>query len=397
MRVFLQLVLLLGILSESLLACRLYAICVKSGLIIPTLSTPEQSLVLNQFTVLFNQSESMANGWALMGYQLAHPDSVEPIYRSGSPATEDSTTYWNSVSTLMNDNEHIIGIGHLRLATSGDNTVPNPHPFLFYENGISYSLIHHGTVNKDLLHDLITNNGTDLSWLNEYEPQTFGGGSWQGEGWSNVVDSELLMLYLMQNIDSQGSIITGLKMALSTLVDAGVPNSQLNLIFSNGNDLYVFGGENGLSIAESEEHYAVMTLPPSNDGLNWVGISHGDLIVINKDGITYYSDFSETDPKDPPIVPIEEFLIMFPAYPNPFNGSVTFDLMARSSEIVTYSIFTLTGKLIYRRNLQIPNTGLKKVMWNVKSQNNQNIASGTYIIKASTNNTSKTQKIVLIK
>ena len=121
------------------------------------------------------------------------------------------------------------------------------------------------------------------------------------------------------------------------------------------------------------------------------------MIVINKYGITYYSGFVETDPQDPPIVPIEEFLIMLPAYPNPFNGSVTFDLMARSSEFVTYSIFTLTGKLIYRRNLQIPNTGLKKVVWNVKSQNNQNIASGTYIIKASTNNTSKTQKIIFIK
>ena len=339
----------------------------------------------------------MANGWALMGYQVANPDSVEPIYRSDSPATEDSTAYWNSVSTLMNDNEHIIGIGHLRAATSGDNTVPNPHPFLFYENGISYSLIHHGTVNKDLLHDLITNNGTDLSWLNEHEPQTFGGGPWQGEGWSSVVDSELLMLYVMQNIDFEGSIITGLEMALSTLVEAGVPHSQLNLIFSNGNDLYVFGGANGLSIAESEEHYAVMTLPPSNDELNWVGISPGDLIVINEDGITYHSGFAETDPKDPSIVPIEEFLIMLPAYPNPFNGSVTFDLMARSNEFVTYSIFTLTGKVIYRHNLQIPNTGLKKVMWNVKSQNNQNIASGTYIIKASTNNESKTQKIVFIK
>jgi len=88
---------------------------------------------------------------------------------------------------------------------------------------------------------------------------------------------------------------------------------------------------------------------------------------------------------------------MLPAYPNPFNGSITFDLMTRSSEFVTYSIFTLTGKLIYRRNLQTSNTGLKKVMWNVKSQNNQNIASGTYIIKASTNNESKTQKIVFIK
>ena len=392
MRVFLQLVLVLGILSESLLACRLYAICAKSGLTIPTLSTSEQSIVLNQFTVLFNQSEFMANGWALMGYQVANPDSVEPIYRSDSPATEDSTTYWNSVSTLMNDNEHIIGIGHLRSATSGDNTVPNPHPFLFYENGISYSLIHHGTVNKDLLHDLITNYGTDLSWLNEHEPQTFGGGSWQGEGWSNVVDSELLMLYVMQNIDSDGSIIAGLEIALSTLVAAGVPNSQLNLIFSNGNDLYVFGGANGLSIAESEEHYAVMTLPPSNDELNWVGISHGDLIVINEDGISYYSDFAGTDPKDPPIVPTEEFLIMLPAYPNPFNPNTVISFDLSDADMVSLDIFDIAGRQVASLISEYMIPGSHQIVWNPGQ-----LSSGIYFVKLIAGNTSLNQKITYVK
>jgi hypothetical protein len=392
MRVFLQLVLVLGILSESLLACRLYAICAKSGLTIPTLSTSEQSIVLNQFTVLFNQSEFMANGWALMGYQVANPDSVEPIYRSDSPATEDSTAYWNSVSTLMNDNEHIIGIGHLRSATSGDNTVPNPHPFLFYENGISYSLIHHGTVNKDLLHDLITNNGTDLSWLNDHEPQTFGGGPWQGEGWSNVVDSELLMLYVMQNIDSEGSIIAGLEIALSTLVDAGVPNFQLNLIFSNGNDLYVFGGANGLSIAESEEHYAVMTLPPSNDELNWVGISHGDLIVINEDGITYYSSFAGTDPKDPPIVPTEEFLIMLPAYPNPFNPNTVISFDLSDADMVSLDIFDIAGRQVASLISEYMIPGSHQIVWNPGQ-----LSSGIYFVKLIAGNTSLNQKITYVK
>ena len=392
MRVFLQLVLVLGILSESLLACRLYAICVKSGLTIPTLSISEQSIVLNQFTVLFNQSEFMANGWALMGYQVANPDSVEPIYRSSSPAIEDSTAYWNSISTLMNDNEHIIGIGHLRLATSGDNTVPNPHPFLFYENGISYSLVHHGTVNKDLLHDLITNNGTDLSWLNEHEPQTFGGGPWQGEGWSNVVDSELLMLYIMQNIDSEGSIITGLEMALSTLVEAGVPNSQLNLIFSNGNDLYVFGGANGLSIAESEEHYAVMTLPPSNNELNWVGISHGDLIVINEDGISYYSDFAETDSKDPPIVPTEEFLIMLPAYPNPFNPSTVISFDLSDADMVSLDIFDIAGRQVASLISEYMIPGSHQINWNPG-----NLSSGIYLVNLVIGTKTFNQKITFIK
>ncbi len=396
MRVYLHLILVLGILSQSLYACRLWAVCAKSGFTIPTLSSQEQSVVLNQLSAFYDQSEFMANGWALMGYAATNPDSLEPIYRSDSPATEDSATYWNSVSTLMENNEHTIGIGHLRIATSGTNSIPNPHPFLFYQAGISYSFIHNGTVDKDLLVNLITNDGTDLSWLIEHEPQTFGGGSWQDEGWSNVVDSELLMLFIMQNIEASESVLSGLESALSTLVAEGVPFTQLNLIFSNGSDLYVFGGVNGLFISESEEHYAVMTLPPTDDELSWSGISNGDLVVINENGITTYSDFTHTDPIDP-IVPIEEFLVMSPAYPNPFNDFVAFELMTRSHENITIEIYSILGELVYYRELNMQNSGLKKVRWEAKTGVNHEISSGTYLIKASTNHESETQKILFIK
>ena len=397
MRVYFQLILVLIFIPECTYACRLYAVCTKSGLTIPALSVNEQSAVLNQLTVFFEQSEYMANGWAFLGYQAENPDSLEPIYRSESSATQDSTAYWNSVSTLMNDYEHIIGIGHLRLATSGDNSVPNPHPFLFHKNSITYSLIHNGTLNKDLLFNLITDYGTDISWLNEHEPQTFDGGSWQEEGWSHVVDTELLLFYIMQNIEYEDSIILGLEVSLTTLVEAGVSISQLNLIFSDGNDLYIFGGVNGLSIIESDEYFAVMTLPPANDELNWVGISNGDLIVINQEDITYYTGFAEIEPDNPPIIPIEEFLTIVPAYPNPFNGSVTFDLMARSGDYITYSIFSIMGERIFSKSIQMPSSGLQKVVWNSKSEYNQNISSGTYIINATTINKSKSQKILFIK
>ena len=66
----------------------------------------------------------------------------------------------------------------------------------------------------------------------------------------------------MKNIEYQGSVISGLEVSLTALIEAGVSISQLNLIFSDANNLYVFGGENGLSITESDEYFAVMTLPP---------------------------------------------------------------------------------------------------------------------------------------
>ena len=95
---------------------------------------------------------------------------------------------------------------------------------------------------KDLLHNLITDNGIDLSWLETHPPQTFGGGQWSGSGWESVVDSELILLLVMKKINLLGDNIEGFKAAVSDLVNAGVNAGQLNLIFSNGYSLLIFGG-----------------------------------------------------------------------------------------------------------------------------------------------------------
>ena len=51
-------------------------------------------------------------------------------------------------------------------------------------------------MNKDLLLNLITDSGTDSSWIETHPPQTFGGGHWSESGWESVVDSELILLML---------------------------------------------------------------------------------------------------------------------------------------------------------------------------------------------------------
>ena len=157
----LQITLFIYVLGQPLLGCKLWAVRTKSNLTFTELTNNQLENINNQLTFFYYQSNNMPDGWALMGYNQTLSDSVVPYYRSSDPATIDSTNYWETVNTLLNNGEDVIGIGHLRAATSGNSTIPNPHPWMFYYENKSFSLIHNGTINKNILYNLITENGTD--------------------------------------------------------------------------------------------------------------------------------------------------------------------------------------------------------------------------------------------
>jgi predicted glutamine amidotransferase len=392
MRSLIQISLFIGLITQPVFACKLWAVCVKSGQTFPTISETEKAIIQSEITSFYHQSETMLDGWALLGYNFSNSDSIVPITRSDSPATEDSALYWNSVETLLNGESTFIGMGHLRVASSGTSSIPNPHPWMFYANDLSYSLIHNGTVSKDILYNLITENGTDLSWLDQHEPQTFGAGSWRDDGWGNVVDSELILLYIMQHIDQTGNIVSGLQAALLTILNEGVVAAQLNIIFSNGENLYVFGGSSGLSIADSEEHFAVMTQPASDDQLQWQGIENQELVIINDEGISRYPDFVSTGSDDPSTHHPKHFK-MHPAYPNPFNGSISFILDIFTTDPIDISIYSIVGTQVDQFALAGSHWGNKKYSWHPVGH----FPTGTYIIQASTKDLIETQKILFIK
>ena len=100
----------------------------RSDITFPSLSGPEvKEEVQSQLTTFYYQSENMLDGWALLSYDNSEQDSISPLYRSKSPATNDSVLYWTTVETLLGSESGKIGLGHLRVATSGSNSIPNPH------------------------------------------------------------------------------------------------------------------------------------------------------------------------------------------------------------------------------------------------------------------------------
>ena len=59
--------------------------------------------------------------------------------------------------------------------------------------------MHNGTLSKTILVRLLTEGYTDSTWINANPPNTFNDSEWHSdEGWPNVIDSELLMLWIMK-------------------------------------------------------------------------------------------------------------------------------------------------------------------------------------------------------
>ncbi len=320
------------------------------------------------------------------------------LVRSETAAYLDSVDYWLTVDSLLESYVGRIGMAHLRAASSGATGIPNPHPWVFNDVDQSFYLVHNGTVSKEILRSLITSNDTDLSWLNQYPPQTFSSDDWDEiNGWLNVVDSELILLFIMQQISLSGSNISGVQNALSSLINSGVSPGQLNIVFSNGSELYIFGGYNGLSILESENYFSVMTQPPFNDisgAENWTGIQGSELIVIDANGVDYFSNFSEIT--DEPITVNQ--ISLSSSYPNPFNGTLYIPYRISGSKFFTFSIKNALGREVYQKKLFFNDDDHQGIIeWRPSENHKYELSSGIYLISLETEVGADYQKISYIK
>ena len=376
----------------------MWAVSTKSEITFPGLSDYDKELVISQLDNLVQQSQYAPDGWGLITYNVGESFTPGLLHRSEIPAYLDTVNFWSTADYLLEDGAGRLAIGHLRIASSGAIGIPNPHPWLFNDT-LTYSLVHNGTLNKNILYDLLTGSGSDLSWLENYPPQTFGAGAWQdSSGWENVVDSELILLFIMKQIENRGTVIDGLQEALSSLLSSGVSSGQLNIIFSDGQSLFIFGGNNGLSVAETESHTAIMTTPPNqgvSGNLDWRGIDHGELLIVNSDGIISYPDFASIKTDVQPLYPNRSWLL--PAYPNPFNGSVTINFDITDAQRPILKIHDILGETVYRKEIFKLREESKSIEWTPKKLNGQLLSTGTYLIQIQADNGFDHQKILFIK
>ena len=210
------------------------------------------SITNNDNTYQIIQSESIffkslgnnyPNGWSLSCYNVNA--ELSGVYRSELTADIDSMYQFifDSLSHLPDTTTKLIG--HLRIASSGATGIPNPHPFIYNYNNKNYSLIHNGTLNKEILLDLITENGSDSTWIYNNPPHTYNEFPWYSDsGWVNVIDSELYLLWIMKNItENTESELISLMNALQQLETVSQTSTK-NIIFSDGEHMYAYRSEN---------------------------------------------------------------------------------------------------------------------------------------------------------
>jgi hypothetical protein len=257
--------------------------------------------------------------------------------------------------------------------------------------------VHNGGASKELLYDLITNQGLDESWLEQYPPQTFGNGDWRDDGWTSVVDSELIMLLIMKQIDISGNVMNGLEVAISLMIEAGISPYMLNLVFSDSESLYVYGGSSGLKFIESESFYSVMSSPPTNSiSDSWEPIASGELIVLKKDGINRHQAFGVMQNNEPEIT-VPQYPELYPAYPNPFNGQVVIPFKIPNNNKTLISIFNIGGNNVYSKYLSTKEKETGKIIWRPEGNEGYLLPSGVYVVKMISDKNTQTSKIMFIK
>lgn len=88
---------------------------------------------------------------------------------------------------------------------------------------------------------------------------------------------------------------------------------------------------------------------------------------------------------------------LFQNYPNPFNPETTIKYQLPITNYVELAVYNLLGQKVAALVNKEQQAGEYKVIWNGIDQFNRQVSSGVYILRISTNNGSKTKKMVLIR
>lgn len=165
------------------------------------------------------------SSWNYHGWGLAFLDRGRgfKIYKKAERADESEDFYEISI-----EKKAPILIAHVRFASSGSISDNNCHPFSF--NGWVFA--HNGTVNRERIKGLLKD---EYSADFESEP----------------IDSEVYFRYVIQSIEEEGDVISGIEKATRDVIEdcAGA-----NFLMSDGKKLYAYCYDNELHYLERDPH-----------------------------------------------------------------------------------------------------------------------------------------------
>ena len=210
----------------------------------------------------FSHSLEHSNGWGIAVFEHGILNvEREPVRASQSAYLKNRLSAGFEVTTMM---------AHIRKATIGDVEYRNTHPFVKRdESGRVWTLMHNGTIFE---------SGVLSPYLHLQE---------------GTSDSERILLYLVDRIngnleDELNSFDVNERFRVADEVVAYLsPGNKLNLVFSDGEYLYVHKNAPGTLYIREEEEKVFFSTRPLGSG-SWNEVPQNQMLIY-KDGYRIYT------------------------------------------------------------------------------------------------------------
>ena len=206
----------------------------------------------------FSHSREHSNGWGIAVFEQGMQNvEREPLRATGSTYLKNRLAAGIEASCMM---------AHIRKATIGDVEYKNTHPFVRHdESGRAWTLMHNGTIFEA---------GVLSPYLHRQEGTT---------------DSERILLYLVDRInesleDAMNSFDGNERFRVAEdVVRILSPGNKLNLVFSDGEYLYVHKNAPGTLYIREEDGVTLFSTRPLGTGI-WNEVPQNQLLIY-KDGL----------------------------------------------------------------------------------------------------------------
>lgn len=127
-----------------------------------------------------------------------------------------------------------------------------------------------------------------------------------------------------------------------------------------------------------------------NDGLDEIIFMSGEYVICYEFGLA--TNVESTEDKDVP-----QSYSLEQNYPNPFNPSTYIEFSVPTRTFVKVEIYNTLGQMIRTLTAQELESGNHIIVWDGKNNFNQNVSTGVYFYRISTEDYSSTKKMVLLK
>ncbi len=231
--------------------CELFAVSAKEKIRVDGL--------LKEF---FSHSREHPNGWGM----ALHDGITQNVERE--PVRASNSIYLKN--RLMNEVCASRIMAHIRRATIGDVDYRNTHPFVKRDvSGRAWTLMHNGTI-------------FEASVLSPYQYSQVGS-----------TDSERILLYLVDrindNLENDWNSFDGNDRfhVVEDVIRILAPGNKLNLIFNDGEYLYVHKNAAGTLYIRENGEEAVFSTQPLGTG-SWNEVPQNQLLIY-KDGTRIYT------------------------------------------------------------------------------------------------------------